>query len=905
MHYALVSAMNSSREIAWHAMDINEVFRKLRTSRNGLSEDDAKKRLVKYGPNIIEREKRRSPFLIFLDQFKSPLIILLLIATILSLAIGETMDAITIIAIVIASSILGFYQEYRAEQAVEALRKLITPTARVIRDGKEKEIPAHDVVPGDVIVLSSGDRVPADARLIEVINLKVDEAPLTGESVPVEKRIEKLPRETALSDRKNMVYAGTVVTYGKGKAVVVATGMMTEIGKIATTLQRVEKEETPLERRMKHIGKILTILCIAVATLVSLVGLLIWHYDILTMVMWAISLAVAAVPEALPAIVTGTLAIGMYHMAKRNAIIRRLPAVETLGSTDFICSDKTGTMTKGEMTVREIYVYDRIIKVTGSGYDPSGEFLLNGKKINPEELQEVKLLLLNCALNNDASLERRSDRWVVHGDTTEGALLVLAKKAGIDIENIKKEYPRISEIPFSSERKRMTTFHRTPEGTIVAFLKGAPEVVLRISDKIMVNGEVKKLTEEMRDRIMRKVEKLASRGLRNLAFAYKISSIEEARKANEKVERGFTFLGIVGIIDPPRPEVKEAIELCKKAGIKVAMITGDHKLTAIAVAKELGLIESESKVLTGVELDKMSEEELKRIVEEVKVYARVSPEHKLKIVRALKAHRHIVAMTGDGVNDAPALKAADIGIAMGITGTEVAKEASDMILADDNFATIVEAVKKGREIFESIRKYLAYLLRCNITEIILPLVASLMKLPLPFTAVQYLWINLITDGLPALALGVDPPDPDIMERPPRRVDEPVFNRREVILFLVITPLVVTIMLVTLFASQLHMGVSVLEARTTLLTAMIMTELTLALSCRSLRYSVFRVGLLKNKYLILAIIVSMLLQILVLYLEPLRIAFGVVTPKATDWMLSILVALTVFAILEALKELWKE
>ena len=905
MHYALVSAMNSSREIAWHAMDINDVFRKLRTSKNGLSEDDAKKRLIKYGPNVIKREKRRSPFLIFLDQFKSPLIILLLIATILSLAIGETIDAITIIAIVIASSILGFYQEYRAEQAVEALRKLVTPTARVIRDGKEKEIPAHDVVPGDVIVLSSGDRVPADARLIEVINLRVDEAPLTGESVPVEKRIEKLPRETALSDRKNMVYAGTVVTYGKGKAVVVATGMMTEIGKIATTLQRVEKEETPLERRMKHIGKILTILCIAVATLVSLVGLLIWHYDILTMVMWAISLAVAAVPEALPAIVTGTLAIGMYHMAKRNAIIRRLPAVETLGSTDFICSDKTGTMTKGEMTVREIYVYDRIIKVTGSGYDPSGEFLLNGKKINPEELQEVKLLLLNCALNNDASLERRSDRWVVHGDTTEGALLVLAKKAGIDIENIKKEYPRISEIPFSSERKRMTTFHRTPEGTIVAFLKGAPEVVLRISDRIMVNGEVKKLTEEMRDRIMREVEELASRGLRNLAFAYKISSIEEARKANGKVERGFTFLGIVGIIDPPRPEVKEAIELCKKAGIKVAMITGDHKLTAIAVAKELGLVESENKVLTGVELDKMSEEELKRIVEEVKVYARVSPEHKLKIVRALKAHRHIVAMTGDGVNDAPALKAADIGIAMGITGTEVAKEASDMILADDNFATIVEAIKKGREIFESIRKYLAYLLRCNITEIILPLVASLMKLPLPFTAVQYLWINLITDGLPALALGVDPPDPDIMERPPRRVDEPVFDRREVILFLVITPLVVTIMLVTLFASQLHMGVSVLEARTTLLTAMIMTELTLALSCRSLRYSVFRVGLLKNRYLILAIIVSMLLQILVLYLEPLRIAFGVVTPKATDWMLSILVALTIFAILEALKELWKE
>ena len=895
----------SEEKVSWHSMDIQEVLKRLRTSTKGLSEEEARRRLLKYGPNVIEREKGKSPLIIFLEQFNNPLVILLLIATALSVFIGEIVDAITIIAIVIISSVLGFYQEFRAEKAVEALRKLVTPTARVLRNGEEKEIAASEIVPGDILLLSAGDRVPADARLIEVVNLKVDEAPLTGESVPVQKDIKKLPLDTALPDRRNMVYAGTVVTYGKGKAVVVATGMRTELGRIAASLQRVEKEETPLEKRMRKVGKVLALLCFIVATLVSLIGLLVWHYDPLTMVMWAISLAVAAVPEALPAIVTGTLAIGMYHMAKRRAIIRRLPAVETLGSTDFICSDKTGTMTKGEMTAKKIFLYNRIIDVTGSGYEPKGEFVVNGKRIDPLSINELKLLLLNCILNNDAVLEHKEGKWTIRGDTTEGALLVLARKAGLREERIRREYPRIGEIPFSSERKRMTTFHKTPDGNVIAFIKGAPEVVLKLSNSIVVNGEIEPLTREMREKIMKVVEEFASQGLRNLAFAYKISSIEEARIASEEIERNFVFLGIVGMIDPPRPEVKEALNLCKKAGIKVSMITGDHKLTAIAVARELGLYSDNDIVLTGTDLDRMSDHDLEKIVENVKVYARVSPEHKLRIVRALKKRKHIVAMTGDGVNDAPALKAADIGIAMGITGTEVAKEASDMILADDNFATIVEAVRKGREIFESIRKYLAYLLRCNITEIIIPLVASIMNLPLPFTAIQYLWINLITDGPPALALGVDPPDPDIMERPPRRLEDPIFDRRELLLFLIITPVLATLALITLFRTQLRFGVPVIEARTTLLLTMILTELMLSLSCRSLRHIVFKVGMFKNKYLIAAIVISVLAQIPILYVEPLQKAFGVVKPSMLDWMLSIIVAVMVFIIVELLKVLLKE
>ena len=892
-----------SLDVKWHALNITEVLEKLKSGVKGLSAEEAAKRLLEYGPNELRKEKGRTKIEIFIGQFKNILVIILILASILSIAIGETLDAVIITAIVVASAGLGFIQEYRAERAIEALKKLTTPTATVIRDGKEVTIPTKEIVPGDILVLNAGDKVPADARVIEAHNLKVDEASLTGESVAVTKITDPLPEEIPVSDRLNMVFAGTAVIYGRGKAVVVATGMNTELGKIAATVQEEKKEETPLERRMAEIGRLLTILCFTVAALVAAIGFFVWHKSLLEMTMWAVSLAVAAVPEALPAVVTGALAVGMYRMAKRNAIIRRLPAVETLGSTSIICSDKTGTMTKGEMTVRKIYVIDKTIDVTGSGYEPVGNFKVDGKAIDVDD--ELKLLLLASALCSDARLVKEEEKWTIRGDPTEGALIVAAAKAGIGEKEL-EVYPRINEIPFSSERKRMTTVHETPNERIVAYMKGAPEVVLGLCDKIVVNGEVRKLTREYEEKILNVNDTLAMQGLRNLAIAYReVDPKELENTLEENFEKGFTFLGIVGMMDPPRPEVKDAIDRCKQAGIKTVMITGDHKLTAVAVAKELGMFRDEDYVLTGVDLDRIDEEEFEKIVENVKVYARVSPEHKLKIVKALKKKGYIVAMTGDGVNDAPALKAADIGIAMGITGTEVAKEASDMVLADDNFATIVAAVEQGREIYENIKKYLVYLLRCNIAEIMMPLFASLSSLPLPFTAIQYLWINLVTDGLPALALGIDPADPDLMKRPPRDPKEGVFTKRDTLLFLILTPLLMTALLLASFYVSLNIiGEELIEARTQIFTSMILMELLLALSCRSLRYPVWKVGIFKNKYLILAILSSIVMQLLILYVPYLHTAFDVTFPFLIDWAVAVVLSLSLFIAVEIMKIMFK-
>ncbi len=889
-----------SSEIKWHALEVEEIIKILKSSPLGLSREEARRRLENYGPNELRKEKGRSRIQIFIEQFKNILVAILILAAVLSIVIGEVLDSVVILAIVIASAALGFIQEYRAEKALEALRKLTAPMATVMREGDEEEIPAREVVPGDILVLNAGDKIPADARIIESHNLKVDEAPLTGESVTVTKIVDPLPEDTPLSDRKNMVYAGTIVTYGRGKAIVVATGMNTELGKIAATVQETEKEETPLEKRMAEIGRILAILCLSVAGFVAAVGFFIWRYSLLEMTMWAVSLAVAAVPEALPAVVTGALAVGMYRMAKRNAIVKRLPAVETLGSTTIICSDKTGTMTKGEMTVRKIYVNGKLIDVTGSGYEPKGEFILDGETLDGIN-EELKLLLLASALCNDARLIKKEDRWTIRGDPTEGALIVVAAKAGIS-DNELGRYPRINEVPFSSERKRMTTVHDTPDLKTLAFMKGAPEVVLNLCDKIRANSEIRALTDSERKKILSINDKLAANGLRNLAIAYKeVSRGEVGEFIDEEFEKGFIFLGLVGMIDPPRPEVKDAINLCKQAGIKTVMITGDHKLTAVTIAKELGMFEKGGLVLTGADLDKMSDEELEEIVENVVVYARVSPEHKMKIVRALKKKGHIVAMTGDGVNDAPALKSADIGVAMGITGTEVAKEAADMILADDNFATIVAAVEQGREIYENIKKYLVYLLRCNIAEILIPLFASLIALPLPFTAIQYLWINLTTDGLPALALGIDPADPDIMKRPPRDPRESVFTKRDTLLFLVLTPLLMTAMLLGSFYLSLHvLGEDLILARTQIFTSMILMELLMALSCRSLKYPVWKVGMFKNKYLILAILASVLMQLLILYVPFLHLAFDVTYPSLTDWAIAAALSIVLFLLVEFLK-----
>jgi len=899
----------------WHALTIEETLKALNTKETGLTQEEAQKRLAEYGPNELKKEKRISPIRLFIEQFADILIIILLIATGLSIYLGEIADAIVIIAIVLACAILGFVEEYRSEKALEALKKMTAPTAIVLRDGEEVKVQASEIVPGDIILLYTGDKVPADARLIEAINLKMDEASLTGESTPVNKSVQPLPEDTGLSERRNIVFAGTTVVYGRGKAVVTATGMNTEFGKIAKMVQVTEEEETPLEKRMATVGKWIGILCIAVCLTVAAIGIVEGRKP-LDMILWGVSLAVAAVPEALPAIVTGALAVGMYRMAKVNTIVRKLPAVETLGCTSVICADKTGTMTKGEMTVQRIYVNDQIIKVSGVGYEPEGEFILEDKKLDPSQEEELLTLLKIAALCNDAKLEKENGRWIIKGDPTEGALIVAAAKAGLWKEELDKENPRISEVPFSSERKRMTTVHLASKKKM-AFMKGAPEVVLERCTKILSKGEVREITEEDKKKILKVNEAMAMQALRNLGFAYK-ELPGSATSFDEKIENGMTFVGIMGMIDPPREEVKDAIALCRKAGIKVVMVTGDHKLTAVAVAKELNLIgenEAPSQVLTGQELDKINDEQLTQIVENVVIYARVSPEHKMRIVKAWKAKGYVVAMTGDGVNDAPALKLSDIGIAMGITGTEVAKEASDMVLTDDNFASIVKAVKEGREIYDNIKKYLTYLLRCNITEI---LVMFIVMVSVPYlagsayqaggdpklsptvalTAIQLLWVNLTTDGLPALALGIDPGDPDLMERKPRDPNESVFTR-DVKIYLSAVPIMMTVLL--LYGYFMHQPwlseYNLLEARTQLLTAMILMELANAISARSLRYTIFKVGVFKNKFLWVAILSSLGLQLMVLYTPVLQDLFGVHAPEPIDWAIAILFTAIVFGSLE--------
>ena len=839
----------------------------------------------------------------------------MLIATGLSIALGELTDAIVIVAIVLACAILGFVEEFRSEKALEALKKMTAPTAMVLRNGKEVKVQTREIVPGDIILLYTGDKVPADARLIEAINMKINEASLTGESSPVNKDARALREETPLNDRRNTVFTGTVIVYGRGKAVVTSTGMNTEFGKIAEMVQVTREEQTPLEKRMASVGKWIGILSVAVCLIVAVIGIAEGR-KLLDMILWGISLAVAAVPEALPAIVTGALAIGMYRMAKVNTIVRRLPAVETLGCTSTICSDKTGTMTKGEMTVQRIYVNDKILKVSGIGYEPEGEFLFEDKKADPND-KSLRSLLKAAALCNDAELEKETDteRWMVKGDPTEGALVVTAAKAGIWKEELEKEAPRIGEVPFSSERKCMTTVHIVSGKKKVAFMKGAPEIVLDKCTKILMDGKVRKLAEEDRTEIMEITEALAAQALRNLGFAFK-DLPESVADFDEKIEKELTFVGIMGMIDPPREEAKEAIYMCQKAGIHVVMVTGDHKLTAVAVAKELNLLDendTEDRVLTGDELDNMSDEQLMSTVEKVVIYARVSPEHKTRIVKAWKTKGHVVAMTGDGVNDAPALKMADIGVSMGITGTEVTKEASDMVLADDNFASIVKAVKEGREIYGNIKKYLAYLLRCNVMEIIVMFVAMI-GVPylagtheiepnsvVALTAIQLLWVNLTTDGLPAIALGIDPGDPDLMERKPRDPNESVFTR-DVKLYLTVVPILMSVLLLYgYFMYQPWLGPDqLLEARTQLLTAMILMELANAISARSLKYTVFKVGLFKNKFLWYAVLSSFGLQLLVLYVPGLQGLFDVQTPKLVDWGYAILFTTITFGFLEMSK-----
>ncbi|MBI2134617.1 cation-translocating P-type ATPase [Candidatus Woesearchaeota archaeon] len=818
-----------------HHKKIDDVFRELETGKEGLAEAEAEKRLQKHGYNEIKQAKKLSPVKIFLSQFNSVVIYILIAALAISVFLGETVDAIVIGAIVIANAIIGFIQEYNAEKSIEALKKLASLKATVIRDGKEKSIDAKFLVPGDIIKLQTGDKIPADARVIELVILETQEAALTGESQPVKKELIVLPEKTQLADRLNMVFSGTIITNGKGKAIVTNTGMQSEIGKIARLIEEAEAESTPLQKQMNKLGKRLGALTIIVAIIVFLSGIL-KGGSVHEFLLVAVSLAVAAIPEGLPAVVTVGLAIGVKRMIKKNALVRKLPSVETLGSTTVICTDKTGTLTKNEMTVKKVYANGRVIDVTGSGYDPKGEFAFNRKKISPDE---ISLLLQIGALNNDASIY---DGNVV-GDPTEAALIVSAAKAGIDREALQHKYPRKDEILFTSERKIMTTMHSI-DGKNVSYVKGAPEFVLGLCTSIYEKGRTKKLTEAKKKEILKINEEFANSALRVLGFAYGRFT------SKSKAEKNLIFVGLQGMMDPPREEVKEAIRKCSDAGIRVIMITGDNAVTARAIADAIGI---EGRVMTGIDLEKMDGHDLSKYADNVSIFARVNPEHKNKIVAALKKKGHIVAMTGDGVNDAPALKKSDIGIAMGITGTDVAKEASHMILTDDNFASIVNAIEEGRGTYNNIRKYFAFLISGNIAEILIVFLAILFGWSVPITATQILLINLVTDGLPAVALSADPFEPRAMSRKPRSQKDHIY--KEMNAYLIYYPLAMTLAALSVFYYFNFIIGNHAQAQTAVFITVVSFELYQAFSCRSTIYPSLRVGIFRNKWLVLAVFSS--------------------------------------------------
>jgi P-type Ca2+ transporter type 2C len=883
----------NGKTAAWHTMSVEAAITKLNTAPTGLTGKEATRRLAESGPNELQVANKISPWSIFANQFKNVLIIILLIATSLSFFLGHGIESVAIAVIVLFAVLLGFIQEFRSERAIEALRKMSAPEATVLRDGEEIELSARELVPGDVILLRAGDKIPADSRLIEAVNLQVEEAALTGESVPVEKNTAKLDNPgLALGDRKNMVFAGTAATYGRGRAVVVDTGMNTELGKIAGMLQTVETGKTPLQVNLDKVGHLLARAAIVIVALIVGLGLF-RGQPFIEMLIFGIALAVAVVPEALPAVVTISLALGVQRMVKRNALMRRLPAVETLGSTTVICSDKTGTLTRDEMTARKIFVSGQILDITGSGYEPSGSFLHNSKKI--ELSGSIKLFLQAGALASDAHVvcNEADNRWHVKGDPTEGALIVAAAKAKLQKAELDMQFPRINEIPFTSETKRMTTLHSVPEGGI-AFSKGAYEVILNACTKQQgIDGEYP-LDYSGRKKILDTAEQMAEEALRVLAVAY---------KSTDKIENSeseMTFLGLVGMIDPPRPEAKAAIHKCEQAGIRPVMITGDHPVTAKAIAGELGLLKG-GRVVTGAELETMTESDLDRDIENIDVYARVSPAHKLRVVTALQKKGHVVAMTGDGVNDAPALKKADIGIAMGITGTDVTKEAAAMTLTDDNFASIVAAVEVGRGIFSNIKKYLMYLISSNIGEIGLMAGATLLGFPLPLTAVQILYVNLATDGLPALALAVDPPEPDLMQRKPRNPKTGIFTR-PVIILMTVGGIWSTLVNLSLFAWALGSGRSIEEAVTMTFVSLVLIQFFKAYNFRSDRHSVLNRPF-ANKWLNIAVLWELALLALIIYLPVLHEPFGTFSLPLIDWIIIVSLSFTVSPVLELVK--WME
>jgi len=937
-----------------HALSVDTAVDQLETHLHlGLSSQEARARLDKHGPNELMERPRPGFFKLLLDQFNNFLIIILIVAAVISLLLGEVIDASAIMAIVVLNAVLGVVQESKAEQALAALKKMAAPNAQVIRDGVQASVPARELVPGDVVLLEAGNYVPADLRLVESVNLKVEEASLTGESVPVNKDARMvLDKDIPIGDQKNSAFMSTLVTYGRGKGLVTSTGMHTQIGLIAEMIQSYEEEATPLQQKLDQLGRWLGIVSLAICGAIFVFGIVrdtepmmvftrgIQAYlaahqkDIIGLFMTAVSLAIAAVPEGLPAVVTICLALGMQRMVSRHALIRKLPAVETLGCATVICSDKTGTLTQNEMTVVRGWAGGRSFQITGEGYNPSGQFLQDDQAFGPHTDLALSLLLHGVLLCNDARLEQSGEEagqrtWRMVGDPTEGALVVAAAKAGLWRQDTEKVFPRVLEVPFDSERKRMATIHRIEmqDGQVtdpaichlsglldhsgaVAFIKGAPDMMLEHCDRILVDGVVCPLTEGKRQEVLATNQEMAQQALRVLGVAYRpmeaipdpcllqcsgAAGCEKARSGDGepggagleycallKAERKMVFVGLMGMIDPARQEVKTAVAVAKQAGLKSVMVTGDYKETAKAIAEQIGMLSPGGRVLTGAELDRMSEEQLAEIVEHVDAYARVSPAHKMKIVDALKDRGHVVAMTGDGVNDAPALKRANIGVAMGITGTDVSKETADMVLTDDNYASIVSAIEEGRIIYSNIRKFVYYLISCNIGEILIIFLSMLGGLPIPLRPIQLLWLNLVTDGAPALALGLEKGDPDIMKRPPRPTKEPVINR-DMLIGVVVQAVVMTVAVLLSFLYGLRRYPGNLEgAQTVAFATLVVSELLRAYTARSERHPLSRIGVFGNRWMQYAVGASLALLLAVIYVPFLRPLFGTIPLTLRDW-----------------------
>jgi Ca2+-transporting ATPase len=901
---AISGRVDASQSDTWHAREAADIFAELRTSaQQGLSSAEAARRLAEGGANELAEAPRPTFWRMLLDQFNNFIVIILILASILSAVIGDYVEAGAIIAIVVLNAVLGVVQERRAEEALAALRRMAAPEAHVIRDGRREVVPARELVPGDIVLVEAGNYIPADLRLLESANLKIEEAALTGESVAVEKDARvTLRQDVPLGDRRNTAFMGTLVTYGRGRGVVTSTGMHTQIGMIARMLQSITEEQTPLQQRLDRLGKTLGVAALAVCGLVFGIGWL-RGYPPLDVFLVAVSLAVAAVPEGLAAVVTITLALGMREMIKRHALIRRLSSVETLGSATVICSDKTGTLTQNQMTVTRLWVDGATIDVTGQGYVPEGQFRVRGEIVEISRYPAVLTALWVAVLANDASLEPPAEgdaAYRLAGDPTEGALIVAAAKAGAERDAVGLAYPRIDEVPFDSARKRMTTVHKVKdprpddfspfydssvEGWEVVATKGAPDVILDLcTHRLRADDSSEPMSEDARRAVLAANHEMSKQALRVLAVAYRVERDVPDNPAPERVERELTFVGLIGMIDPARPEVLPAMERAKGAGIRTVMITGDYPETARAIAQDIGLLQPGHNVLSGAELARLDDEQLRQEVVRTDVFARVSPEHKVRIVDALKRNRQVVAMTGDGVNDAPALKRADIGVAMGITGTDVAKETADMVLTDDNYASIVSAVEQGRIIYSNIRKFVFYLLSCNVAEILIIFLAIMAGLPSPLTAIQLLLLNLVTDGLPALALGYEKGDPDTMDQPPRPPQEPIINRSMQVGIIVQT-LAITAATLTAYWVGLQAHPEAPQfAETMAFVTLSFSELLRAFTARSERYPLLKIGLLSNPRMFYAVAGSLILLAAVVYLPPLQRIFDTVSLGPAQWEL---------------------